>query len=440
LSKLTRAETWLPLAAGAAWWAAMYPGLFGEDSLITLEQARSGKVDVWFTAWWVYIIDALSLGTRAIPLLTLCGVLLFAWSIREWTRAVFPSGSARAWSIVMFCATPLVGALGIQVRHDAWMVAGFLLCLAVIGRSRSSPGARLRAIDYLQLALAALLIPTRHNGLPTLIAAAVLGLIVLRPQRVRFVLTLGAVAAGVFVVTLSATRAAGREHSIDPVQAVEWMMADVSCMVTDPTVELTDAQWRNLEPIASRADWKQPVACRFVSPLLIAPTFQPAEVEPNTRGLMRTWSALALRYPLKMTVVHLRRVNLFLPPFVGGAPEQQQTPFLHSTILPNDFGLQWAFPGVAEIARLPVRAWNAMRAILANAALWLLALLLIAWLRRDLRARLMPTIVVCIALEAGLLVTAPISEGRYGLLILVTGQLTALYLLLERWQRTRVLS
>ncbi len=155
---------------------------------------------------------------------------------------------------------------------------------------------------------------------------------------------------------------------------------------------------------------------------------------------MRTWWALALRYPLKMTVVHLRRVNLFLPPFVGGAPEQLQTPFLHSTILPNDFGLQWAFPRVAEIARLPVRAWNAMRAVLANAALWLLALLLIAWRRRDLRAQLLPTIVVCIALEAGLLVTAPISEGRYGLLILVTGQLTALYLLLERWQRTRVLS
>jgi hypothetical protein len=211
-------------------------------------------------------------------------------------------------------------------------------------------------------------------------------------------------------------------------------------MVTDPAVVLTDAQWSNLEPIASRADWKQPVACRFVSPLLIAPTFQPAQVEPNTGGLIRTWSALALRYPLKMTIVHLRRVNLFLPPFVGGAPQQLQTPFLHSTILPNDFGLQWAFPAIAETARLPVRAWNAMRAVLANAALWLLVLLLIAWRRRDLRAQLLPTMVVCIALEAGLLVTAPISEGRYGLLILVTGQLTALYLLIERWQRMRVLS
>ena len=81
-----------------------------------------------------------------------------------------------------------------------------------------------------------------------------------------------------------------------------------------------------------------------------------------------------------------------------------------------------------------------MRAVLANAALWLLALLLIAWRRPDLRAQLLPTIVVCIALEAGLLVTAPISEGRYGLLILVTGQLATLYLLLERRLRTRILS
>ena len=440
MSKITRAETWLPLAVGAAWWVAMYPGLFGEDSLITLEQARSGNVDVWFTAWWVYVIDALSLDTRAIALLTLCGVVLLSWSIREWSRAVLPSGTARVWSIVIMCATPMVGALGIQVRHDAWMVAGFLLCLAVITRSRSSPAAGLRPADYLQLALAVLLIPTRHNGLPTLIAAAVLGLIVLRTQRVRFALTLGAVAAGVFVVTQSATRAAGREHSIDPVQAVEWMMADVSCMVADPSVELTDAQWRTLEPIASRADWKQPVACRFVSPLLIAPTFQPAQVEPNTGGLVRTWWSLAARYPLQMIVVHLRRVNLFLPPFVGGAPQQEHTPFLHSTILPNDFGLQWAFPRVAETARLPVRGWNALRAVLANAALWLLALLLIAWRRRDLRAQLLPTIVVCVALEAGLLATAPISEGRYGLLILVAGQLTTLYLLLERRQGIRVLS
>jgi hypothetical protein len=430
LIKASRVERWLPLALGAAWWLALYPGLFGEDSLITLNQARSGDVTVWFTAWWVYVIRAMSIGTRVIPLLTLSGVLLLAWSVTEWATAIFPPGRARQWAIALLCASPLVGALGIQVRHDAWMTAGLLLCLSSITRSIS--GHRASVSDYLKLILAVLLIPTRHNGLGTLIVAAAIGLMALPAHRWRFAGTLAGVAAGVFVVTQAATLAAGRSHSIDPVQAVEWMMADISCLVTEPGVEPTGDEWRSLEMIASRDDWPQPVACRFVSPLLIAPTFQPSQVEPHTRGLALTWWSLVKRYPLKMTFVHLRRVNLFLPPFVGGMPEQSQTPFIHSTILPNDFDLHWAFPRVAEIARLPARAWNAMRAVLANAALWLIALVAIAWRRADLGASLLPTIVVSIALELGLLATAPISEGRYGLPILIAGQLTVIYIALER--------
>ncbi|HEX8030835.1 MAG TPA: hypothetical protein VF491_20325 [Vicinamibacterales bacterium] len=426
-----RIERCLPLALGFAWWLAFYPGLFGEDSLITLEQARSGDVTVWFTAWWVYVIDALSIGTRVIPLLTLCGVLLLSWSVTEWARSIFPPGRARVWSIALLCATPLVGALGVQVRHDAWMTAGFLLCLSVIARLLA--GRQLAARDYLKLILAVLLIPTRHNGLGTLIAAAVIGLAFSPAHRWRFAGTLTGVAAGVFLVTQAATAAAGRSHSIDPVQAVEWMMADVSCLVTESGVEPTADEWRALESIASRSDWHQPVACRFVSPLLIAPTFQAAQVKSNTRALAQTWWSLLIRYPLKMTYVHLRRVNLFLPPFVGGVPEQSYTPFIHSTILPNNFDLHWAFPRAAEIARFPARAWNALRAVLANAAIWLTVLVVVARRRVDLRARLMPTIVICVALELGLLATAPISEGRYGLLILIAGQLTLLNVLFERW-------
>ena len=37
------------------------------------------------------------------------------------------------------------------------------------------------------------------------------------------------------------------------------------------------------------------------------------------------------------------------------------------------------------------------------------------------------------ALELGLLATAPISEGRYGLPILIAGQVSLLYILFDRW-------
>ena len=425
-SRIVAAEPWLALVAGLAWWVAMYPGLFGEDSLITLTEARDGPINAWFTAWWVIVIDTLSLGTRAIPLLTLAGVLLLAWSTRQWAAATFPAGRARAWAVVLVCATPLIGALGIQVRHDAWMTAGLLLCVAVITRTEGRLE-RFRAADYAQLALAVLLIPTRHNGVVTLILAALGSLWAFRRARMRYVAVLATVALGVVSVTQAATRSASLPQSIDPAQAVEWVMADVSCLLTQDGVVATAEEWIALEAIAGRADWPQVRACNFVSPLFIAPTFRIGQVGPNTSALVRTWLTLGLRYPVRMTLVHLRRVSLFLPPFIVGVQDQAYTPFIHSTILPNDFGLAWAFPQVANLARQPARAWNALRLVLANSALWLALIAVAAWRLRDLRHHLRPTLVMATALNVGLLATAPISEGRYSLFILICGQVTLLY-------------
>ena len=429
-SHIVAAEPWLALAVGLAWWVAMYPGLFGEDSLITLTEARDGPINAWFTAWWVIVIDTITIGTHAIPLLTLAGVLVLAWSTREWAAATFPAGPARAWAVVLVCATPLVGALGIQVRHDAWMTAGLLLCVAVMTRTAGRLE-RFRAADYAQLALAVLLIPTRHNGLVTLLLAAIGSLWAFGRARTRYVAVVATVALGVVSVTQVATRSAGLPHSIDPAQAVEWVMADVSCLLTQDGVVATTEEWIALETIAGRADWPQARACNFVSPLLVAPTFRIAEVGPNTSALIRTWVSLGLRYPVRLSLVHLRRVSLFLPPFILGVQDQSYTPFIHSTILPNDFGLTWAFPQVANLARQPARAWNALRLVLANSALWLALIALAAWKLRHLRHRLLPTLVMAAALNIGLLATAPISEGRYGLFILICGQVTLVYWWLE---------
>src|SRR5262245_8583951 len=91
-----RAERWLPLAIGAAWWLAMYPGLYGEDSLLTLDEARHGPITVLFTAWWIYVIRVATLGVRVIPIVTLLGVLVLTAAVTAWARACFPAGPARA--------------------------------------------------------------------------------------------------------------------------------------------------------------------------------------------------------------------------------------------------------------------------------------------------------------------------------------------------------
>jgi hypothetical protein len=229
-----------------------------------------------------------------------------------------------------------------------------------------------------------------------------------------------------------ATRLAGHTEIADRLGAVEWAVTDISCLLSKDNVRVSADEWSYLTTVASPADWPQPNACRFMDKeLFAAASFHPDAVRARPMALLRAWLALARDNPLQMLRAHAERVRLFLPPFLTGLPRADNLPFIHSTILPNDFALEWKLPRLAGVVRLIARAWNAMAMVIANAGLWLIALVLSA---KALGARgraLRLTIYFAVALEIGVLVAAPMSEGRYGLFILITGQVAALTVAFE---------
>ena len=78
-------------------------------------------------------------GTRAIPLLTLVGVLTLEYAAYLWIATVFPNGSRRERSPCCCCRSARsIGAMGIQVSHDVSATAGLLLCAAVVTRAWTS--------------------------------------------------------------------------------------------------------------------------------------------------------------------------------------------------------------------------------------------------------------------------------------------------------------
>jgi hypothetical protein len=311
------------------------------------------------------------------------------------------------------------------------MNAGLLIAAVVLTRTWWQH--RFAAADLVLLAAAAPLIATRHNGVPTILATAVACAVFRRWRQAGALIAVAAAGVG---VTLAATRAAGQADSVHPMQTVEWLMGDISCALSRGA-QPTPAEWAALTRIADPADWPQPRACTVMNPLHNAPTFRMPAIEPHYWELVGAWLSLTRREPLRMIGAHASRVRLFLPPFASGMPETFIDSFLHSTILPNDFGLHWAWPAIAERARIVVRAWNAAGFVLGNSALWLMVLLFAAWTRSEFRRVLIPTIIIGVVLNLGLLVAAPISEGRYGLFILICGQATALFWILERWQDRR---
>jgi hypothetical protein len=433
-SIVVRAEPWLPLVIGFGWWLAMFPGLFGEDSLMNLTEARNGPVSVWFTAWWIYFIRFVTLGTRAIPLLTLFGVLVLTFAVRYWAAACFPRDRARALSVCLVCATPLVGALGIQVRHDVEMTAGLLLCAAVVGRAGNPSWPR--ALDVVLLILAVVLIATRHNGVAVVLAAALACLLLPSMGLVRQGLILLIVAGAVFAGTFAATRVSGHSQIADPLGAVEWAVTDISCLLSKNDVRVSVANWEYLTTVASRADWPQPNACRFMAKeLFAAASFRREPVRQNPGQLLRVWLGLALENPFRMLQAHVERVRIFLPPFVTGVPRTDNLPFIHSTILPNELDLEWKFPRIAGVARLFARAWNAVAIVVGNAGLWLIALIASSRALGAQGPALRVTILIALALELSILVAAPMSEARYGLFILIAGQVATLVTCFEIWFR-----
>lgn len=421
VTRLDALEPWLPAVAALLWWVVFHPGFISEDSIINLGDARSGEISVWFTAWWVYVVDALTLGTRSVALLTLIGSLGLQYAFYFFVVTVFPKTPARAMAIALIAFSPIVGASGMQVRHDVPLTAGLLIVAAVLARSwRDGPTAR----DQAWLVVAAPLIATRHNGVPTLVGAVILLLIV---KRGRQAMALAVVAILATAITWGATRASGNASAMHPNQTVEWLLADISCVVARG-VEPTAEEWSTLTRIASRADWPQPSACTGMNPVMKDRLGDTGAMMSNNGDLWRVWGSLSLRHPLAMAEAHAIRVRLFLPPM----PPVQVMSFLHSTIEPNPFGLQWTFPAIAERARVIVRAWNAAGFILANSMIWLVALLIVAWSDASLRDRIAGAIVVGIALNAGLVIAAPISEGRYGLFILICGQTATLHYVLRK--------
>jgi hypothetical protein len=245
-------------------------------------------------------------------------------------------------------------------------------------------------------------------------------------------MVIAAVAVAIVVLTQLTARISGQSRSVDRLQTIEWAIADLSCLLARSDVVVSPREWDVLERIASRRDWPNAAACRFINPLYGAATFDRAAATTEYAQVIGVWLRLCASNPAAMMQVHFVRTRLFLPPFMAGRPANDNLPFIHSTILPNEFGLVWAFPGLARAFRSMIRVWNGAKIVLANAGLWLLVLIAsMAVHRHDDQVRLLPTVLVGASLDALLLATAPISEGRYGLFILICGQAAALVAALD---------
>jgi hypothetical protein len=259
----------------------------------------------------------------------------------------------------------------------------------------------------------------RPNGLPTIaVFAALYAVFIFLKNKSQFFQTVKLLAA-VFVLSATITVIASNLIlGLSPVNnyfAQEWMRNDISCYAqSDPGKGFVE---ENIPGIGSTNSWQSSPACTFLN----TATVSGDEKVAAQKFIPSAWLSLLKEDPIFVLSTHAQRNAYLIPIPIFGIPTE---PFLHSTIEFKDQGIEWAFPSIAEKARVPMRAWNAARGLTGWAGLWGLVLicLTVAGRKRNLVS---PT-AMSVTLMAIIFVVAPIPDGRYVLFVLIAGQLALL--------------
>ena len=414
------------------WWVIFFPGFFSGDSFGAVNIARTGEMTNAYTASWALYVRIFSFHGHAIGLLTLINGLLLVYSVTRLGYSLF-SARAAAISTFLLTLTPIVSGMGVTLWHDIVMTAGLVLVTAFFINYQKTP-ADLKSHIYRDLIPGAVLTSFRPNGLPTLVVFAVIycGYLAIKKttsnnevSRVKQTTKYAASAIALTaIITFIGSNLIIGMSPINNLYAQEWMRNDISCYAD--TAAGAGFVEKHIPAIGTTDTWRSSDACVFLNRAAITGE----EKIAAEKYVPSAWMQLLKTEPAFILKTHLNRNAYLVPIPISGIPAE---PFLHSVIEYKDQGIEWAFPQVAEKARIIMRIWNGARGLTGWAGLWALVLLALVIIRKQ--KALIPAVAMSIGMIGILFVVAPIPDGRYALFVLIAGQLALLGNIVE-WAQT----
>ena len=402
------------------WWIVFFPGFYSTDSFGAIAMAKSGDLTNSGTASWSLYVRVFSIFGQAFPILTLLSGFTLVYGTARLAYAIFENRTAAIASFIL-TLTPIVAGMGITLWHDIPFTSGFLLISAFLITCIKNP-------ERIKNSLIPILIPGaflasfKPNGLHTLIVFVVL-MAIFRITRASSKYVVGAILLSGAFTFVGANLILGMSP-INNLYAQEWMRADISCFAT--TEQGQGFVEKEIPGVGNTTKWASQTGCSFLNKADLTID----EKIASEKYVPKAWFHLFNKDPFFLLKTHLTRHAYLVPLPLSGIPTE---PFLHSTIEFKDRGIEWAFPSVAEKARVIMRIWNAARGLTGWAGLWVVVLFALAILGKQ--KILIPTILMSVAIIGVLFVVAPIPDGRYALFVLIAGQLALIGNIVE-WAQT----
>jgi hypothetical protein len=395
------------------WWLAFNPGFYSVDSFGVLDMVKNGQLANPWTAIWAVFVKVLTVNGTHPEIATFFFSQLLGYSVSMFAMAFFKSRTA-LWSSAILCGTPLIGAMGITLWHDIPMTSGLLLIM--VGLKRIDMGEKNAILFF---SLGALFSSFRYNGLPTLILAFGFFLFL---SKNKSKLVHGLLILLIFASFSSALNYAFKDsRNVQSDGYIDWMRYDLSCYAAISSDKEFFDKYFGDALVAE--DWASKSACTWFNQ---SKAFA-IRTEYVTEQIPTAWMGLLRANPEFILKTHLNRHKYLVPiPYSGLA----SMPFIHTTIeIPNS-GVAFLNPTLSESLRSYPRIWNFFNFIFGFAGFWLTLILLFSWWKKDFW--LFRVWLVGLILNLGLFVFASISDGRFTLFVLISGQLILVGELLER--------
>ena len=399
-----------------------FPGFYAVDSFAALKMARTDSLNSLWSAPWALFVQFISFNGSKPEFATLFFSSIFSISITVFFYSLFSEKRAAIISGVLQL-TPLVGAMGITLLHDIPMTSGFFFVATFIVRSLISEA--YKSDEMLKYLLPGMLLITfRGNGLPTVVILFLLLLTMYPKKPGKKYLVFGVLISIAFVSITSSFLTDPKSKNFE--LGTGWIYNDLSCYAsTDEGQGFIETA---IPGVGNTQKWSSKSACDWFSDTSL--TLKETSLAKDQ--IISAFFKLLIQDPKFVLMTHIKRHEYLVPIPINGLP---RPPFIHSTIEYEDLGVEWAFTSLAQDARAFVRVWNYFNFFFAYSGFWLCILGLAAAITR--RKDLFIVFAFGFILNSSLFVLAGISDARYTLFILISGQGVASNYLINRIKKLK---
>lgn len=294
------------------WYLALFPGRLGFDYSLAIRMIHAGKTSDQWTGAFFWFLKLTSFAGTTIAPTSFLTLLALIWSLTYFVRSLPFTLRIQNRTILIACATPLVGAFGVNISHDVFLVCGIFTLTGYLLRTGQLPEKLKRDKFAVLFGLAVLV--TSFEGI--FVALSFICIILMKKNW--------EVAISGLIVVLSITFISllGIAPNPDGTK-IEFLVSDLKCVAQHPDARITDAQWTFLETIAPKNEWLTPVACSYTDPLFLAlKSIRPSEIK-LTPTFIRNYLSIFNNNPLIVVESHLQRSAGALPPPFFQGPENQ---------------------------------------------------------------------------------------------------------------------